>query len=428
MTPRGTYRALGDADVAPYLAGLAGMGQRLGGDPDAWQVRNVADGNLNNVWLVAGATGTVCVKQALPYVRVAGEGWPMPVERTYFEHAYWTQIAPIAGSLAPAIHHYDPDLFLIVMEALVPHIILRQGLIAGRRYDGAAAAVAGHIARTAFHTSDLMLPLERKLPLVALFSANQALLRITVDLVFTEPYQAAPRNRHTSPQLDALAAELRADLALKAAVARLRRRFLSSTEALLHGDLHTGSVMVTQADTRVIDPEFACYGPVAFDLGAFLANLLIAWFAQPGHTTPDDDRRRYQDWLLRQIAVFWERFRTDYLALWTAPGPHGGDAYPPGHFADAAVLAQEGERIVAAWFADMLGFAAIKIIRRIFGFAHVADFETIPDPDRRASCEAGAVALARLLLTAPERFPDIASLLACDPLRNEGHGLTRPVT
>ena len=40
--------------------------------------------------------------------------------------------------------------------------------------------------------------------------------------------------------------------------------------------------MATEHDTRVIDPEFAFYGPIGFDVGALLANYLIAYLAQPG--------------------------------------------------------------------------------------------------------------------------------------------------
>jgi 5-methylthioribose kinase len=32
-------------------------------------------------------------------------------------------------------------------------------------------------------------------------------------------------------------------------------QFLTDAQALIHGDLHTGSIMLTTADTRVIDPQ-----------------------------------------------------------------------------------------------------------------------------------------------------------------------------
>ncbi len=48
--------------------------------------------------------------------------------------------------------------------------------------------------------------------------------RLTEQVVFSDPYRAAPVNRHTSPQLDAEAAALRADAPAKAAAAALKVR------------------------------------------------------------------------------------------------------------------------------------------------------------------------------------------------------------
>ena len=53
----------------------------------------------------------------------------------------------------------------------------------------------------------------------------------------------------------------------------------------MHGDLHSGSIMVTEKETYVIDPEFAFYGPMGFDIGALIGNLYLAYFSQSGHET-----------------------------------------------------------------------------------------------------------------------------------------------
>ena len=66
-------------------------------------------------------------------------------------------------------------------------------------------------------------------------------------------------------------------------------------------------------------------------------------------------------------------------------------------------------------FADMLGFGACKMIRRILGFAHVIDFECIQDAVRRANCEAGALAMAHLLLTHPEQFHSVNDVVDAVP-------------
>jgi 5-methylthioribose kinase len=66
-------------------------------------------------------------------------------------------------------------------------------------------------------------------------------------------------------------------------------------------------------------------------------------------------------------------------------------------------------------FADMLGFGACKMIRRIVGFAHVIDFERIRDAAVRARCEANALTMARALLTQPEQFRSIQDVIAAVP-------------
>jgi 5-methylthioribose kinase len=289
-------------------------------------------------------------------------------------------------------------------------------LIAGRRYRQLARDIGEYIARACFFTSDFARPFERKLDGIALFAANKPLIRISVDLIFTDPYFVSARNRHTSPQLDELVSNLRRDAPLKIAAARFGQKFLGESQALIHGDLHSGSVMVTENDSRVIDPEFAFYGPIGFDLGAFFGNLLLNWYSQPGHATPDDDRVAHQEWILQQAKIFWETFRTRFLALWSEDAR--GDAFPARLFCapgDGAALQSARSAFLHSLFGDMLGFGACKMIRRILGFAHVIDFECIQDAARRADCEAGALAMAHLLLTHPEQFRSVEDVIDAVP-------------
>jgi len=411
-----TYRILDPKSLVALVEDLGDVRALLGGRTENWQVREVGDGNLNLVFIVEGPDGSVCVKLALPYVRAAGPSWPMSPERAYFENSYYVAVAPHVGASIPKILHYDPELYCTVMERLSPHVILRQGLIAGRRYDDLARDIGGYIARACFFTSDFARPFEHKMDGIALFTGNKPLVRITVDLIFADPYFRSARNRHTSPQLDQIVSNLRSDGALKVAAARFGQKFLTEAQALVHGDLHSGSVMVTENDTRVIDPEFAFYGPIGFDLGAFFGNLLLNWYSQPGHSTADDDRAAYQEWILRQTKIFWDTFRRCFLALWNEDAK--GDAFPAAMFStpgDTAALQSARNAFLDSLFTDMLGFGACKMIRRILGFAHVIDFESIQDAALRADCEAGALAMAHALLTHPEQFRSVDDVIDAVP-------------
>ncbi|WEK52150.1 MAG: S-methyl-5-thioribose kinase [Candidatus Kaistia colombiensis] len=418
------YRILAQAEILHHLAALPEIAAILGGSPADWTIRDVADGYINAVFIIDGPQGGVCAKQALPWVRYHGDSWPLAEDRAFFEASYMRRLAAIVGPLAPRLLHFDPVLQFIVMEKLSPHIVLRGGLIEGRRFPRAAADVGRYVALAAFHTSDLGVPFERKFEDIGLFSGNISLLRISVDLIFVDPYVEVWRNRYIS-EIDPWAKALREDVELKTAVARHRNAFLSNRQALLHGDLHSGSVMVTEDDTRVIDGEFSTFGPIGFDLGAFAANLIINWYAQGGYDRDPAERDAHRQWLLEQIATLWQTFESELLALWAASPDTDGDGYPATHFADAsgqARLATIRRDFTQAVFQDLVAFAAIKMIRRVISYAQVDDFGIIEDTKRRAETQASALAFARCVLKEPARFADLGAFLDAVP-RFENVGL-----
>jgi 5-methylthioribose kinase len=407
------YRILHEADLRDYLAGVPDLKALLGGEAASWSITEVGDGNLNLVFIVKGGRSGVAVKQALPYVRLVGESWPLPLSRAHYEYLALSRQAQLAPGLVPALLHHDEALALTVMELLEPHIIMRKGMVAGTQYPGFASDITTFMARTLFFTSDLALSAADKKEAIADFAGNHALCKITEDLIFTDPYRVAVQNHWTVPYLNTLAASLRADLELHVAISRLKLKFMASPEALIHGDLHTGSVMVTEGQTRVIDPEFAFYGPMGFDVGAVLANLLMAYFASSGHERSPGDRRAFEGWVLETVEGVWNEFARKFLDLWRAGA--AGDAYPASLFAGekgAARLEAERQAYLQRLFADTVGFAAAKTIRRIFGLAHNIDFELIEDPRRRAISEARAVRLARTMMLEAGAFPTIADVSA----------------
>jgi 5-methylthioribose kinase len=407
--PGATYAALDAARVAAVLAALPAVRQRLGGEPPAWRIREVGDGNLNLVFIVEGPAGGVVVKQALPYVRMVGDSWPLPLARSWFEYNALTEQARYAPRLTPEIFHFDRDQAMIVMTYLQPHVIMRKGLIGGVLYPQFAADIAEFLAATLFNTSVLAGSAEAHKARVALFAPNTAMCKITEDLVFTDPYREAPLNRWNRPWLDAEKRAFEADSALKIAAQARKYQFLTSAQALIHGDLHTGSIMVTPGDTRVIDPEFSFVGPIGFDVGAVIGNLFIAYFAQDGHEAAPHARDDYRGWILDQVVAVWGGFRDRFLALWRATA--GAAAYEPAVFrapGDGAAIEAERRRFMRVLFEDSFAFAGAKMIRRVLGLAHVEDLESIVDPARRAPCEINVLRLGRELLLRPSTLASAA--------------------
>ena len=412
------YAPIGE-DAASRLAAYPEVASRLGGDSAGWSVREVGDGNLNFVYIVEGPEGSVCAKQALPYLRLAGEGWPLPLERAVFEHAALTRQAHDAGEgSVPRVIAFDPGQALIVMETLAEHVIWRGALIQRQRHETAAPTLGAFCARTLFRSSDLSLDPAVKKREMAGFAGNAALCRISEDLIFTDPYHGHETNAVT-PGMEGAVAEMRADAAWRLAVQEQKWSFTTRAEALVHGDLHSGSVMVSAPgageDVRVIDPEFAFYGPMGFDLGAMLANLWLNAASQPGWGAGWEEQR---DWVLRQGERFWEAFEEGFSELWRTE--RRGEAMVD------RVLGDASEDALAAMLArvqrDALGFAGAKMTRRIVGMAGVADLRTIPDMDARVACEARALRMAGHLVreAATIRTVAAATEMARDMLRPKG--------
>ncbi|WP_180898313.1 S-methyl-5-thioribose kinase [Martelella soudanensis] len=388
------FAALEPETLPSRLGTLEILTEKLG-PPSGWQVREVGDGNLNLVFIVEGGGRSMIVKQALPYVRLVGEGWPLPLTRSFFEYSALVRQAERAPESVPEVYYFDERQAIIVQEFLSPHIILRKALIDGQMLPRLAQDIGLFMARTLFRGSDLSMEAAARKKDMALFAGNDALCDITEALVFTDPYYDAEMNSHTSPELDGIVAKLRADRDLKVTAQEMKQAFVTRAETMLHGDLHTGSIMVTEDETRVIDPEFAYYGPMAFDVGMLLANYWMSYFSQRGHEQngPRDDQRRY---LLDTITATWSVFRDEFSRLWR--DERTGILFQRSLYedqGDALGAEQALERFLHGLFEDMLGFAGLEIHRRILGLAHNADFETIADRPQKARSETAALEFGR---------------------------------
>jgi 5-methylthioribose kinase len=392
------YAPLTPATLSARLGHLPALAERIG-PADGWRVAEVGDGNLNLVFIVAGGAGRLVVKQALPYVRLVGDSWPLPLSRTFYEwHALTRHVARDPGRV-PEVHHFDEGQALMVMEHLAPHRILRKSIVAGDAHPLLARHIGLFLARSLFRGSALSLTGSAFRADMALFAANHALADITESLVFTDPYFAAPLNRHT-PGLEPFIAPLRTDRALRIAAQEAKHAFVTRTETLMHGDLHSGSIMATPGDTRVIDPEFAIYGPFGFDIGMFLANLLLAFFAQSGHEAKPGDRDGYRGWLLGQVREVWQVFAAEFRHLWRTERTgilHARSLFEDG--GDPAGAEAALARVLDGIRRDAMGFCGVEMHRRILGLAHVEDMEAIADPARRVRAEARALAAGRIIAT-----------------------------
>ncbi|MFB5677782.1 S-methyl-5-thioribose kinase [Paenibacillus terreus] len=361
--------------------------------------REIGDGNLNLVFQITESeTGkSIIIKQALPYAKVVGESWPLSLDRARIEREALQVQHRLCPDLVPEVYSYDDEMALTVMEDLSDYTIMRHALIAGKVFPHFADHIGTFIARTLFFTSDLAMDPRAKKEQMGRF-INPDLCKITEDLIFDDPYRLSDNNNYPAAIEDEAEA-LRTDKALHLEVALLREKFLTRTEALLHGDLHTGSIFITEESTKVIDPEFAYYGPMGFDIGAVIANLLLNLAAQIGWKQDEADRRSHQSWLLQTSLDVWTRFEAEFRKLWDE---HAVDplAHTP-RYQDVYI-----HKVLQ----DTAGFAGAKMIRRIVGLSHVADIDTIPDDTNRERAQRLALTIGKALIMNCRKIHSIAEI------------------
>lgn len=390
------YRAFSEQEAVEYARHLPGI------FPEGAQLesREIGDGNLNLVFHIRDKTSgkSIIFKQALPYARVVGESWPLTLDRARIESEALIIQDQICPGLVPKVYHYDKDLALTVMEDLSSHVIMRKGLIEGNRYPVFAQHIGLFLAKTLFYTSDLALDFKEKKEKVAQF-INPELCKITEDLVFTDPYFDADTNNFNPLIRDAVEgiwnnAELRRE------IAKLKFSFMTDAQALLHGDLHTGSIMVTKESTKVIDPEFAYYGPMGFDIGAVIANLLLNYAAQGGLKASEQECQSFREYLLDTVGDVWKTFEGEFRRLWDV------------HVKDVMYSA-EGyqDDTISRLLKESAGFAGCKMMRRVIGLAGVADLNSIEDEQKRAEAEKLALAIGQSLVMERQSIGSIEDLL-----------------
>lgn len=371
----------------------------LFGDHSKLSCEEFGDGNLNLVFRVSNDKGTsLIVKQALPYARCVGESWPLTIDRARIEAQVLLKHRKLCPEHTVEVLHYDAEQAAILMEDLKHYRILRTELISGKQFAHLAPQMASYLANTLFYTSDFALTGPNKKQQVGKF-LNPELCLITEDLFFTDPYCNHERNNIHS-EIRQQAQQLWHDEALQAEVAQLKADFLSKPQALLHGDVHSGSIFINEENCKVIDAEFGFYGPIGFDVGSLIGNLLLNYLGHFGLTQDTDARQQQQDYLVSQIQRLWQEFSARFTQLMS------NECREP-----ALQNSLYQQRFMQQVWADTLGYAGCELIRRTVGLAHVADLDSISDSTVRGTCEAKALQLGRDLIMQRHSLANMSQLM-----------------
>lgn len=402
------YEILTKKTVVPYLLKhekirkLLGVKEEESKESSEIIVNEIGDGNLNLVFAVTIGAKKIIVKQAVPFLRCAGEGFPLAKERMHFEARALKKAGDLVPKHVPKVFLVDDEMCLVAMQYLDKHIIMRKGIIECRSYPHFAEHISTYLSETLFHTSSLRLESKEKAEIMKQFNGNE-LRKLTEDFVFTNPFMKHETNK-IRPDLQKDAEKLWQNSTFKEQVLTLKHKFMNQTDALIHGDLHTGSIMLNEEETYVIDHEFAYVGPFGFDIGAVLGNLIMSWVSHFERSKNSS----YQNEILQMIQEFLSKFEAKFIALWDQ---HLENPLIVKNFLTDAEKTAYQKTFMTQILRDSVGFAGCKIIRRQLGIAGVADIRDIPDEKAAARSEKLALAIGKELVISHQKINKIEDIL-----------------
>jgi aminoglycoside phosphotransferase (APT) family kinase protein len=233
-----------------HLHGFAKPGEKALWTP-------LAGGVSSDIWRVDLPGRAICVKRALPKLRV-GADWYAPVSRNQYEWEWLRLAAAIVPHAVPTPLAHDPELGLFAMSFLAvdSYPLWKQQLLAGHVDVGTAARV-GELLATLHNATAGRAEVASAFDTLENFHA----LRL-------EPYLLATAARHPD---------------LKAALTALAERTGQGKIALVHGDVSPKNILVGPEGPVLLDAECAWYGDPAFDIAFCLNHLLLKSVLLPRH-------------------------------------------------------------------------------------------------------------------------------------------------
>ncbi len=374
------YFLMQEADVCAYVR------QKL---PEYRDMENLAcaeigDGNLNYVFKVTAPDGrAVIVKQAGHQLRIS-EDITLSPDRNRIEAEILLLQDKLAPGFVPKIYSYDTTMCASIMEYLDGYDLMRTALMRHEIFPQFAGWITTFMVDSLLPTTDVVMEHKAKKLLQRQY-VNPELCGLTEDLVFTEPYNdRAGRNNVFPPLAGFVRRELYGDGALHAEVAKLKFGFMNNAQALLHGDLHTGSIFIKQGSLKVFDPEFAFYGPMGYEIGNVIANMMFAWCNGEATIADAKELAAYRQWtesVITDVADLTRDKMTARFGQWVTEEMAKAPGFSEWYIADV--------------MADTAGTVGLELNRRTVGMANVIDLTQIADQKARAIAEATCILAAK---------------------------------
>jgi len=355
------------------------------------EIVEIGDGNINRVFRATSSSGqTYVIKYASSQANISNS-IRLNKERGRIESAYLKEIGRYLPMYVPAVLSYSEKNHYIIMQDLsLWYNVLQQELAVGKQFDFLAHQLAEYVAVAGYSFSDFSLPVEKKAALQKQFS-NPELCELTEQLVFTEPFFDCPNNSFSEKNRTFVNREIYRNMDIANAAKQLKDIFMHDSQSLIHGDLHFGSIFVSETDIKVFDPEFCFFGPIGYDLGNLLAHFLLQFAYHAA--IKKNGNLPFCAWLRTQALCLLEAFEKRFLELVSG-------SIEPGEKKQAT------HDVLRKVLCHTAGYAGTECIRRIIGLAKVNAFVFNSEAEK-AQYEICALSIGKHLLEKYKTFTTV---------------------
>jgi aminoglycoside phosphotransferase (APT) family kinase protein len=237
-------------------------------------VRPLTGGVSSDIWLIETPDQRLCVKRALPALRVAAD-WQAPIERSTYEYAWMRRVQAILPDSVPPLlgRSADGAIFAMAFLEARDYPLWKDVLLRGEVDPHFAGEVGAALATIHSTTA-------KDASIAPEFASDRIFHAIRL-----EPYLLATARAHAdiAPRLHALA-----------------ERTATTKRALVHGDVSPKNILTGPAGPVFLDAECAWHGDPAFDVAFCLNHLLLKCIPL----------RERADLLLQAFAAFASHYLT----------------------------------------------------------------------------------------------------------------------
>ncbi len=358
---------------------------------------------INYVYRVSDGTHNLIVKQARPSAKNDAQ-FQVDIMRFKSEYDAMTVHRAIVPEYVPELFCLDEENNVFISEDVSYLKIARFQILKGVIFPRLGELVGRYVAGYEFFTSEFYLDRETFRELDHRFE-NPVMRSLMEKCIFLTNVSSDNETNEKGWKMDEAfrnrARLIAGDEKVILARYKLRHLFMHKVECMMHCDLHTSNIFAGPDEIKVIDMEYAHFGPFSYDLGYFAMNSLatyVVWSLREG--VGRKKREEMKAFALSTFRDVYETFCSEFNCFREGCGKT--------EYRDVPGMAEDFNVTVLR---EMTGFAASAQVSRIADDIAYIDFDMIENPVMQAQSKCMALTIDSVLLRKWESYRTIEEVL-----------------